>query len=126
MKRFFLVLFSLFILVSFTNCSKDEINDNSWLVGIWERSTITDNSTTVDKLVFRTNNTGLKINTINFDSGEVISSASEFNWELMDNTVALSEEGAYATYLINTEQQLVLTTLDEPPFNKVSDSTLKY
>lgn len=119
--------FLLFLLIT-TSCSKNETEDITLLVGIWERTSSTENSSSVDKLVFKSDYSGIKINTVNHKTGEVISTASEFNWNLNDETVTLSsgDNVPFATYVIDSDEGLNLVAINESPFMKVSDTVLNY
>ena len=118
MKNLFTLLAALFILSTTTSCSKDDIDPGSNLLGVWERNDFIDNSGY--KLVFGSDNTGLKIYVNESSSGETTSSTSSFNWKAIDNMVTISESDFVpddAIYLINSEGQLVLN--DDLHFDKI-------
>jgi hypothetical protein len=78
-------------------------------------------------LVFGPNNTGLRIHSNVFDSGEVISVATSFDWNLNDNKVRLSENDIFEDiYLINSDGKLVLSTEDDLLLDKVSNDYSPY
>ena len=123
MKNLFTFLATLFIISTTTSCSKDDIDQNIDLLGVWERNDFTDNSTY--RLVFGSSNTGLKMYANESSSGEISSSASSFNWEVIDNKVTVSEDDASQNiYIINSDGQLVLNS--NLHFEKVSDDYSKY
>ncbi|HEX9827533.1 MAG TPA: hypothetical protein VGA80_13120 [Flavobacteriaceae bacterium] len=123
-----LKLLSILLFISFfSSCSKDEINQNSELLGVWERSDHSANSTNTYRLVFGPNNTGLRIHSNVFDSGEVISVATSFDWNLNDNKVRLSENDIFEDiYLINSDGKQVLSTEDDLLLDKVSNDYSPY
>ena len=123
MKNLFTFFAVLLMVSTITSCSKDEINQNTDLLGVWERNDFNDDSTY--RLVFGTSNTGLKMYVKESSSGEVTSSAAPFNWEAIDNKVTILEDDIFQDiYVINSEWQLVLN--NNLRFNKVSDDYLKY
>ncbi|RIA10126.1 hypothetical protein OE09_1979 [Flavobacteriaceae bacterium MAR_2010_72] len=121
-------LFFLVLLLITTSCTKSEMEDATLLIGIWERTSSTEISSSVDRLVFKSDYSGIKINTINHKSGEVISNASSFKWNLSDESVVLSSEdnSPFATYVLDSEEELKLSSIDEMPYIKVSDTVLNY
>lgn len=105
MKR---ILFILFISIFTFSCSNESYDVLPVeLTGVWEQSYNEVNSTIVNRLVFGLDQTGLKIYTITYDTGEVSSSASPFNWEINDATITLSEnEINNKIYVISSEENV--------------------
>ncbi len=125
MKSLFNFFTILIIISATTSCSKDDIDQKDNLVGVWERNDFIDN--TGYKLVFGSDNTGLKIHVTESSTGEIASSASPFEWELADNVVTIvTNDISQETYRINPEGQLVLSTAENSSFNKVSDDYSQY
>lgn len=112
--KIYLQLFTVFIFItSITSCTKDEVNQDINLLGVWEISNSTDDATNKHTLVFGENNTGLNINASEFVSGEKISSASAFDWEMNGNTITLFEDDAILTIqIINSEGEVYLNYQD--------------
>ncbi len=116
----FLIIFFSLVLIS---CSEDDSVDNEVSVlGVWEKIQVNVESTTTFRLVFGSNNIGIKTENIQYTSGEIISNALNFTWELNDNEVNLydNNEVQIDTYTITNEGELFLTngTLQ---LEKVSD-----
>lgn len=126
--RILLLTLSCVITLSFlTSCSKEEINQDIDLLGVWETTNISENSADTYALVFGTNNTGLRISASEFNSGEVISNAVPFNWTISDDIVILlDDETSQNTYIINDEGELVLSTSEDLRLEKVSNDYSKY
>jgi len=115
-----LIIFFSLVLIS---CSEDDRVDNEVSVlGVWEKIEVNVESTTTFRLVFGSNNIGIKTESIQYTSGEIISNALNFTWELNDNEVNLydNNEVQIDTYTITNEGELFLTngTLQ---LEKVSD-----
>ncbi|MFC4721279.1 hypothetical protein ACFO5O_03015 [Geojedonia litorea] len=121
------IYFLVFLLIA-SSCSKEETIDAKVLIGIWERTSLTENSTSVDKLVFKSDNSGIKTHTENHKSGEVVSSASDFKWNLNDGMVTLTsgDNSTLGTYVINIENEISLVAINESPYIKVSNTVLDY
>ncbi|WP_339917712.1 hypothetical protein [Yeosuana marina] len=106
------------------SCSTEEIGQNNDIVGVWQRVDYNDN--TGYQLVFKADNTGIRIYT-EVEEDKIISSANSFNWQTIDNTVTLLQgDISLVSYIINSEKQLVLSLEDNLPFNKVSNNTSTY
>ncbi|WP_166964850.1 hypothetical protein [Yeosuana marina] len=118
-------IFTTIILIFFlASCSTEEIGQNNDIVGVWQRVDYNDN--TGYQLVFKADNTGIRIYT-EVEEDKIISSANSFNWQTIDNTVTLLQgDISLVSYIINSEKQLVLSLEDNLPFNKVSNNTSTY
>ena len=126
MIKLLLTLSCVLTLSFLTSCSKEEMDQNIDLLGVWEQSDSTENSTDIYKLVFGTGNTGLRISASEFNSGEIISNAVPFNWTIDDQVVLLDDETSQNTYIINDEGQLVLNSSEGLRLEKVSNDYSKY
>lgn len=125
MKRIFIILFISIVTFSCSNESYDL--QTVELTGVWEQIDNDANSTKVYRLVFGSDQTGLKIYTITSDSGEVNSSASAFSWEINDTVIILSEnEITKKIYVMNSEENVYLMTEDNLRFDKISDDFSQY
>ena len=125
MKRIFFILFISIFTFSCSNESYDVLTVE--LTGIWEQIDNDVNSKKVNRLVFGSDQTGLKIYTITYDTGEVDSSASSFNWEINDSVITLSEnEITKKIYVISSEESVFLMTEDDLRLNKISDDYSQY
>ncbi len=125
MKNLYTFFAILIIISATTSCSKDDIDQNNNLLGVWERNDFSDNSGY--KLVFGSDNTGLEIYVTESSSGEITSSASPFKWEVIDNMVTvIANDTSQEIYKINSEGKLVLSTAENSSFNKVSDDYSQY
>ncbi len=118
-------IFTTIILIFFlASCSTEEIGQNNDIVGVWQRVDYNDN--TGYQLVFKADNTGIRIYT-EVEEDKIISSANSFNWQTIDNTVTLLQgDISLVSYILNSEKQLVLSLEDNLPFNKVSNNTSTY
>jgi hypothetical protein len=96
------------------------------IIGVWEQEGFMENSG--QRLVFASDHTGLKI--FRNKEGELVtSSVSECLWEKASNVVTLynaENNVIIGTYSLNSEGQLVLDNMNELPFDKISETTLKY
>lgn len=127
MKRLITKLSLVALLAIFSSCSKDDIIQNNDLIGVWERTDVEDNRDQVMKLVFASDFTGLSINRVSDNSGEIISSVSNFNWNIKDKNITVStEDVSEMTYTINSEGHLVLSSFQDAPFVKVSNDIQDY
>lgn len=125
MKRIFFVLFISIITFSCSNESYDVPSVE--LTGVWEQSDIDANSTKIYRLVFGPDQTGLKIHTITYNTGEINSSASSFNWEIKENIITVSEnEITKKIYVISSEENVFLKTEDDLRLDKISDDYSQY
>jgi len=127
MKKFSHLLTYLFVISFFTSCSTEELSQNTDLIGVWETADLGENVTSTFRLVFGADNTGLKMTSTEYKSGEIVSYASSFNWIETDNRVTLSENDLpHDTYILNLEGRLVLSTSDDIILDKVSDDYSQY
>ncbi|WP_223551580.1 hypothetical protein [Aestuariivivens sp. NBU2969] len=119
MKHSLNLLTAFILILSFTSCSQEEVQQDVDLLGIWENMA----STKTYTLVFGQNNAGLSIETYS-NGSEISSSAIPFNW-IINNKEVLLLDGAtpQGTYVINDEGQLVSSDLQ---FVKVSSDYSKY
>lgn len=125
MKRIFIILFISIVTFSCSNESYDL--QSVELTGVWEQIDNDANSTKVYRLVFASDQTGLRIYTITSDTGEVNSSANAFSWEINDTIITLSEnEITKNIYVINSEENVFLMTEDNLRLNKISDDYSQY
>ena len=125
MKRIFFILFISIVIFSCSNESYDL--QSVELTGVWEQIDSDANSTKVYRLVFGSDQTGLKINTVTYDSGEVNSSASAFSWTIYDTVITLSENDiTKKIYVINSEEKVFLMTEDNLRLDKISDDYSQY
>jgi hypothetical protein len=124
MKRTILVLFISILTFS---CTKDDINISQDLTGVWEQSLVTSTSTDIYRLVFGPDHTGLKINTIIYNSGEQTSSSDAFTWLINSNTITITNnKKTEDIYLISSEGNIYLSVEDNLQLNKISDDYSKY
>jgi len=125
MKRIFFILFVSIVTFS---CSNESYELQSVeLTGVWEQIDNDANSTKVYRLVFGSDQTGLKIYTITSDTGEVNSSASAFSWKINDTVITLSEnEVTKKIYVINSEENVFLMTEENLRLDKISDDYSQY
>ncbi|WP_242203669.1 hypothetical protein [Aestuariivivens insulae] len=107
----------------FASCSKEDINQDDNLLGVWETSISNTASVKTHTLVFGEDNTGLSIET-NKVGSEMTSSAVPFNWVKSNKEVRLLDNGS--TYTINAEGQLVSSTSSNLHFVKISKDYSKY
>lgn len=115
-----LIIFFSLVLMS---CSEDDRVDNEInILGVWEKTEVSIESTITYRLVFGSNNTGINTESTQFASGEIISNALSFTWELNNNEVNLYDDNEVHidTYIITNEDQLFLTN-NTLQLEKVSD-----
>ncbi|WP_243471469.1 hypothetical protein [Winogradskyella sp. MH6] len=115
-----LIIFFSLVLMS---CSKEERLDKKVnILGVWEKTEVGIESTTTFRLVFGSNNTGIKTESTQYASGEIISNALSFTWELNNNEVNLYDDNEVHidTYIITNGDQLFLTN-NTLQLEKVSD-----
>ncbi len=115
-----LIIFFSLVLMS---CSEEERLDKKVKIfGVWEKTEVNVESTTTFRLVFGSNNAGIKTESTQFASGEIISNALSFTWELNDNEVNLYDDNEVHidTYIITNGDQLFLTN-NTLQLEKVSD-----
>jgi len=125
MKRIF---FILFISIFTYSCSNESYDLQSVeLTGVWEQIDNDANSTKVYRLVFGSDQTGLKIYTITSNTGEVNSSANAFNWEINDTIITLIENDiTNKIYMISSEENVFLKTEDNLRLDKISNDYSQY
>tara|TARA_R110001592_G_scaffold328060_2_gene609429 strand:+ start:2125 stop:2499 length:375 start_codon:yes stop_codon:yes gene_type:complete len=124
MKKHLNIFITIILIFFLASCSTEEIGQNNDIVGVWQRVDYNDN--TGYQLVFKADNTGIRIYT-EVEEDKIISSANSFNWQTIDNTVTLLQgDISLVSYIINSEKQLVLSLEDNLPFNKVSNNTSTY
>ena len=126
MKKHLQLLTALIVISFFTSCSIEDINKNTNILGVWESSDLSTNSTETQTLAFGDNNTGLNIQTSVSNSSESISSATSFKWEANDEIITLLEDNISETFIINSEGQLVLANSQDLRLEKVSEDYSKY
>ncbi len=121
-------LFTFFIILSLCmSCSKDEVSQNTNLLGVWERISFDADATNTYLLIFGQDQTGLRIHRSEGASGEVTSMTDSFDWKAIDDIVTLSENNnVKEVYVINSEGNLVLNTLEDLPLDKISDDYSRY
>ncbi|MBD09525.1 MAG: hypothetical protein CMC68_02055 [Flavobacteriaceae bacterium] len=105
------------------SCSEDDRVDKEVnILGVWEKTEVSIESTITYRLVFGSNNTGINTESTQFASGEIISNALSFIWELNDNEVNLYDDNEVHidTYIIANGDQLFLTN-NTLQLEKVSD-----
>lgn len=115
-----LIIFFSLVLMS---CSEDDCLDKEVnILGVWEKTEVSIESTITHRLVFGSNNTGINTESTQFASGEIISNALSFTWELNDNEVNLYDDNEVHidTYIITNGDQLFLTN-NTLQLEKVSD-----
>ncbi|MAB49698.1 MAG: hypothetical protein CMC05_13815 [Flavobacteriaceae bacterium] len=115
-----LIIFFSLVLMS---CSEDDRVDKEVnILGVWEKTEVSIESTITYRLVFGSNNTGINTESTQFASGEIISNALSFIWELNDNEVNLYDDNEVHidTYIIANGDQLFLTN-NTLQLEKVSD-----
>lgn len=115
-----LIIFFSLVLMS---CSEEERLDKKVKIfGVWEKTEVNVESTTTFRLVFGSNNAGIKTESTQFASGEIISNALSFTWELNNNEVNLYDDNEVHidTYIITNGDQLFLTN-NTLQLEKVSD-----
>lgn len=124
MKRIILVLF---ISIFTFSCSNEDISISQDLIGVWEQSDVTSTSTNIYRLVFGPNQTGLKINTTVYFTGEQTSSSDAFTWIMNNDTITLtSNKNSENIQIINTEGIMYLSVEGNLQLNKVSDDYSEY
>ena len=124
MKRIFFVLF---ISIFTFSCTNEDINLSEDLKGVWEVSEVTSTSTNVYRLVFGPDQTGLKINSTIYNTGELTSSSDAFNWIMSDNKITISNsKKSEDIYLMNLDGNMYLSVEGDLHLNKVSDDYSKY
>ncbi len=124
MKKLLFTLSCVITLPFLISCSKDDINQDVDLLGVWETN---QNSTGIYTLVFGNDNTGLRITKSEFDSGEIVSNAIPFNWKVNDKEVMLlDDEIAQNIYIINDKGELVLSSSKDLRLEKISNHYSKY
>ena len=114
-----IIFFSLVLM----SCSEDDRVDKEVnILGVWEKTEVSIESTITYRLVFGSNNTGINTESTQFASGEIISNALSFIWELNDNEVNLYDDNEVHidTYIIANGDQLFLTN-NTLQLEKVSD-----
>lgn len=105
------------------SCSEEERLDKEVnILGVWEKTEVSIEFTITHRLVFGSNNTGINTESTQFASGEIISNALSFTWELNDNEVNLYDDNEVHidTYIITNGDQLFLTN-NTLQLEKVSD-----
>ncbi|MCB0400114.1 MAG: hypothetical protein KDD26_10945 [Winogradskyella sp.] len=120
-----LIIFFSLVLMS---CSEEEHLDKEVnILGVWEKAEVSIESTTTFRLVFGSNNTGINTESTQFASGEIISNALSFTWELNNNEVNLYDDNEVHidTYIITNEGQLFLTN-NTLQLEKVSDDYTRF
>ena len=121
MRTYLKLVVGIALLSMFSSCSKEDINPDHNILGVWE-TTVSDNTYI---LVFGENNTGLLIETDVNDS-EGTSSAVPFSWIRNNKDVVTTDTNAMQrNYLINADGQLVLNTADLS-YLKVSNDYRRY
>ncbi len=127
MKKHLLLLTTLIVISFFTSCTTEEIYQNTNLLGVWETSALSTNSTETHTLVFGDKNTGLSIHKSISSSNEITSSVTSFNWNINDNVVTVVEDDTpEKIFVLNSEGQLVLSGSQDLLLEKVSNDYSKY
>lgn len=117
-NKFLIILLILSFVISCE--SDDEIDSSSQLVGEWMRSDFSENFEF--KLIFESDNTGLRIHKEGTMETEIISSLVQFKWNVEENTLTFDESGVKTTtkYSINTEGNLMLYSYSDLPFMRIT------
>ncbi|WNH07883.1 hypothetical protein [Thalassobellus suaedae] len=127
MKKHLQLLTTLIVISFFASCSTEEINQDSNILGVWESSDLSADSTKTQTLVFGDNNTGLSIQSNVYSTSETTSSATAFKWQANDEVITLVEDGiSQKTFILNSEGQLILSSSQDLRLEKVSDDYSKY
>lgn len=112
----------LFVALSFTACN----DSSSLIVGVWEQDEYMKDSG--ERLVFASDYSGIKI--IRITDGNLInSSATSYNWKQEGDVITIYEvedNSEIESYILNSKGQLILDNKNDTPFNKISNTTLKY
>jgi hypothetical protein len=119
MKNIKLLLIFLIITSTFSCKSDDEMNLSDNLVGEWLRNDFSDDFEF--KLIFQSDNSGLRIYREGNMETEITSSAIQFNWSTDKNTLTFSESDEIITtkYSFNSDGQLILTDYSDLPFIRI-------
>ncbi|GGD23848.1 hypothetical protein [Hyunsoonleella pacifica] len=123
MKHLIKTSFIFLLFVAVSSCSKEDVNEQQSLHGVWDNVQITDNQTDIIRLVFGEDNTGLLINRVELAIGGVTSVTESFSWINTDGVVEIDNN---KTYIMNAQGQLVSSASSELILDKVSDDYLKY
>ncbi len=106
MKVRFIHIAILTLVLLLSSCSSDDDGiDTSQVFGVWDRIEMSQNQTTLFRIVFGTNANAIKIDRTDFDDGTSLSSAGSYKWELIaDDEVRLVNEanGDILIFEINT------------------------
>ncbi|GEQ87072.1 hypothetical protein ULMS_25800 [Patiriisocius marinistellae] len=114
----------LFIGISILSCKNDDDNSiendtTSNLIGEWQRS---DSDDQYDyKLIFNTDNTGIRTLLETNADGQVISNASTYTWSTSETLLnfEFDDESLTTPFSINSNGQLLLSGLSNLLFNKL-------
>lgn len=103
-------LFQLFLISVFTlflaSCSKENIDANNELYGIWENTQVVDNNVLTTQLIFGKALVG-KINRMEDIEGNIISSQNVGDWNKRNDIIEISLE---ETYILKTSQLVSVET----------------
>ncbi len=118
-NKFLFILLILTLLVSCDN--EDEVDYSNQFIGEWMRSDFNDHFEF--KLIFQSDNTGLRIYKEGTMETEITSSLVQFNWSANENSLIIDELGNKITtkYSINLEGELMLYNYSDLPFIKMSE-----
>ena len=114
------LIFYILFMTAILSCSKDdEINQTSELVGVWQRSDVSENFE--NKFVFQSDNSGYRTWFEGNMPETAISALMTLKWSAIDNhlTIMVGDEEINTTYSINSNGQLILSNLTDLPFNKI-------
>ncbi|MEP3838431.1 MAG: hypothetical protein ABJM36_12325 [Algibacter sp.] len=125
MKRVLKFVVIALLLLVVTSCTKDVNDAENNLRGIWEQVEVVGDQTNTLQLVFGKKNTGFEINKVEFDSGEITSSASPFLWKIANDTIEVIGT-VKATYQFNVDNELVLVSDEGVVLSKISNDYSKY
>ncbi|WP_282135632.1 hypothetical protein [Seonamhaeicola maritimus] len=127
MKNLLTLALIVFSFISFSSCSNDDVDFNTDLIGVWERIDIHQDYSSVSKLVFVSDNTGISINTNAYNSGEITSSATNFDWNTQESMITVNLNGvSELRYILKSNGQLALSSSQDLTFSKVSDDIQSY
>ena len=115
------MIFYFILIATILSCNSDddENNQTNGLVGVWQRSDVSD--IFENKFIFNSDNSGYRTWFEGNSPTSAISNAETFNWSTNDNqlTLIILNEKINTPFSFNSEGQLILSTFSDIPFNKL-------
>ncbi|WP_248723890.1 hypothetical protein [Seonamhaeicola sp. ML3] len=127
MKIFHKILLVSFISFSLFSCSKDDIDENELLYGVWDNVKFDGDKELTLRLFFGPDNTGGRIRSTE-DAEGVVSSSESFEWSLQNDQIEITDSytNSKEEYYINSFGKLVSKATADLVLDKVSDDYSRY